>query len=55
MIGEFNDFLHGDHDVMAGPEHIGMKINKAITYVLLVTCASLLLVAGYYFLKVALS
>lgn len=38
---------------MKNHEHLGMKINKAISYVLWVTCASLLLVAAYYFIVAA--
>lgn len=38
---------------MKEKEHIGIKINKAISYVLGVISVSLFLVAAYYFIKAA--
>lgn len=36
------------------PEHLGLKINRGITYVLLVICGSFALAAVYFFVKAAL-
>ena len=35
-------------------EHLGLKINRAITYVLVLTSVSLALVAVFYFVKAAM-
>ena len=36
------------------PEHLGLKINRAITHVLVVVSVSCALVAVYYFIKAAM-
>ena len=40
---------------MRDPEHLGIKINKTITSVLVVIALALVLVSGFYFLKAALA
>jgi len=35
-------------------EHLGLKINRWITYGLLITAASLALIAVFYFIKAAM-
>ena len=37
-----------------GPEHLGLKINRAITYFLLVICGSCALAAVYFFVQAAM-
>jgi hypothetical protein len=39
---------------MKQPEHLGLKINRLITYFLLLICGGCALVAVFYFIKAAL-
>jgi|GEM_PF-5070369 hypothetical protein len=36
------------------PEHLGLKINRLITYFLLVVCGTCALAAVYFFIKASL-
>ncbi|MBS1170503.1 MAG: hypothetical protein H6R01_1421 [Burkholderiaceae bacterium] len=40
---------------MKDPEHLGIKINKAISTILAVIAAAFVLVAAFFFIKAALA
>ena len=45
----------GELRAMKEPEHLGIKINKAISTILAIIAAALVLVAAFFFIKAALA